>query len=200
MRRSPGRAPVDQPSRGVFTRRALLMMGGQAAALGLLGERLYHLQIADGRQYAEQAENNRVSTRLLAPPRGRITDRFGVVLAGNKVNWRALLLPEQTTDISGTLDRFAAIIPLDDHERARIAREVHHARKFVPVVVADFLSWDDMARIQVNAPELPGILIDVGTTRLYPQGESMAHVVGSTFGATRTGTSNVPSVRIGSRS
>jgi penicillin-binding protein 2 len=30
----------------------------------------------------------------------------------------------------------------------------------------------------VNAPDLPGILIDVGTTRIYPEGEHLAHIVG----------------------
>ncbi len=166
------------PSRGIFTRRALVLMAAQVAALGALGERLYRLQVADGRKYAALAENNRISTRELAPPRGRIVDRFGVSLAGNKINWRALLLAEQTTDVPATLDRFSTIIPLDAHERARIDRELKHGRKFIPVVVHDFLTWDDMARIEVNAPDLPGILVDVGTTRLYPQGPVMAHVVG----------------------
>ncbi len=176
--RSPSRAPKDVPSRGIFTRRALLLMAAQVAALGALGDRLYRLQVADGRKYAVLAENNRISTRELAPPRGRIVDRFGISLAGNKVNWRALLLAEQTTDVPATLDRFSAIIPLDARERVRIDRELKHGRKYIPVVVHDFLSWDDMARIEVNAPDLPGILIDVGTTRLYPQGPTMAHVVG----------------------
>ncbi|MGI4744787.1 MAG: penicillin-binding protein 2 [Janthinobacterium lividum] len=174
----PGRNPKESPSRGIFTRRALLLMAAQVTALGALGNRLYRLQVADGRKYAALAENNRVNTRMLSPPRGRILDRFGASLAGNKVNWRALLLAEQTTDVGATLDRFSAILPLDEHERARIARELKHGRKFIPVVVRDFLTWDDMARIEVNAPDLPGILIDVGTTRLYPQGPLLAHVVG----------------------
>ncbi|WP_419731147.1 penicillin-binding protein 2 [Lichenicola sp.] len=174
----PGRAPKESPSRGIFTRRALLLMTAQVAALGALGDRLYRLQVADGRKYAELAENNRVNTRMIAPPRGRILDRFGAPLAGNKVNWRALLLAEQTTDVQGTLDRFSTILALDDHERARIDRELKHGRKFIPVVVRDFLTWDDMARIEVHAPDLPGIIVDVGTTRLYPQGPLLAHVVG----------------------
>ncbi len=173
-----GRPPADLPSRGIFTRRALVLMAAQIAALGALGQRLYRLQVADGRKYAALAENNRVSTRMLAPPRGRIVDRFGIALAGNRVNWRALLLAEETTDVPATLDRFSAIIPLDPHDRARIDRELKHDRRFVPIVVHDFLTWDDMARIEVNAPDLPGILVDVGTTRLYPQGPITAHVVG----------------------
>lgn len=161
-----------------FTRRALVMMAGQTAALGVLGWRLYKVQIEEGARYATLAESNRISARLLAPVRGRILDRFGQVMAGNNLSWRALLLAEETTDVSGTLERFAAIVPLADHDRARIDRDLKHTRRFIPVMLRDFLTWDDMARIEVHAPDLPGVLVDVGTTRHYPLGEQMAHVVG----------------------
>ncbi len=163
---------------GVFTRRALLVMGGQVAALGALGARLYHVQVAEGQKYATLAESNRISARMIAPPRGRILDRFGTVIAGNRLNWRAVLLAEQTDDVEATLDLFARIVPLADHERARVDRELRHRRRFIPVMVREFLSWEDMARIEVSAPELPGIIVDVGTTRIYPFGEQLAHVIG----------------------
>ncbi len=163
---------------GVFTRRALLLAAGQMGALGLLGTKLYQVQVVEGARYATLAETNRVSTRLIAAPRGRLLDRFGETVAGNRSNWRALLVAEQTADVGGTLDNFSRIVPLADHERARIDREVRRHRRFIPVVVRDFLTWEDMARIEVNAPDLPGILVDVGTTRLYPLGSTLAHVVG----------------------
>jgi penicillin-binding protein 2 len=162
----------------VFTRRALLMMGGQVAALGALAARLYQVQVLDGGRYATLAEENRISARLIAPPRGRMLDRFGTVVAGNRLNWRALLIAEQTTDASGALDSFARIVPLADYERARIDRELHRHRRFVPIMVREFLTWEEMAAIEVNAPDLPGVLVDVGTTRMYPYGEQLAHIVG----------------------
>ena len=169
---------TDDERRGVFTRRALFIMASQTAILGALGTRLYQLQVTDGAKYRTLADSNRISTRLLAPPRGRVVDRFGEVLAGNKLNWRALLLPEETTDLALTLDRFGAIVALDSNARGRIEREVNRRHRFIPVMLRDFLSWDDMARIEVNAPDLPGVIIDVGTTRIYPQSEKLAHVVG----------------------
>ena len=69
-------------------------------------------------------------------------------------------------------------MPLADYERARIEREVHRHRRFIPIMVREFLTWDEMAAIEVNAPDLPGIMVDVGTTRLYPFGEQLAHIVG----------------------
>jgi len=153
-------------------------MGAQVAALGVLGTRLYQVQVAEGARYATLARDNSVSVRMVAPPRGRILDRFGVVLANNKQNWRALLVAEQTTDVGRTLDNFSQLVPLDDRDRARIERDVKRHRRFIPILVRDFLSWDDMARIEVNAPDMPGILIDVGATRVYPFEDKLAHVIG----------------------
>ena len=163
---------------GVFTRRALLIGGAQLGALGFLGARLYQVQVIEGARYATLADTNRVSTRLIAPPRGRLLDRFGTVIAGNKLNWRALLVAEQTDDVDATLDNFNKVVPLADHERARIERELRRHRRFIPVTVREFLTWSDMAAIEVNAPDLPGILVDVGTTRQYPYGPSLAHIIG----------------------
>ena len=163
---------------GVFTRRALLVAGGQVGLLGLLGAKLYQVQVLEGARYATLADENRISARLIAPPRGRVLDRSGTVIGGNRLNWRALLIAEQTDDVGATLDTFTRIATLSDHERARIEREVHHHRRFIPIMVREFLTWEDMARIEVNAPELPGILVDVGTTRQYPFGPELAHIVG----------------------
>jgi penicillin-binding protein 2 len=163
---------------GVFTRRALLVMGGQVAALGALGAKLYQVQVVDGARYATLADSNRISARLIAPPRGRVMDRVGTVLAGNRLNWRALLIAEQVDDVGACLDTLNRVVGLPDHERLRIEREVRRHRRFIPVMVREFLSWEDMAKIEVNAPDLPGIVIDVGTTREYPLSEKLAHIVG----------------------
>src|SRR5205807_4077674 len=58
-----------------------LLAGGQAVLGGALAARMYQLQILDRDKYAVMAEENRISVRLLTPPRGRILDRFGAALA-----------------------------------------------------------------------------------------------------------------------
>ena len=168
----------DVERTGVFTRRALLMMGGQAAVLGTLGVRLYQVQVEQGARYTTMADENRISDRMIAPPRGRILDRFGIVVAGSTTNWRAVLIAEQANNIPATLDAFSALLPLSEYERARIDRELHRHRKFIPVLIREFLTWDEMAAIEVNAPDLPGIVVDAGTSRSYPYSEKLAHIVG----------------------
>jgi len=168
----------EERVRGIFARRAALLGIGQIGLLGFLAHRLYRLQVEEGERYATLADENRLSARLLAPPRGRVLDRQGLVIAGNQLNWRALLVAEHTTDVAATLETFTRIVPLSDAEKARIEREVRRRRRFVPVTVREFLTWEEMARIELNAPDLPGISVDVGTTRIYPEAEHLAHMVG----------------------
>ena len=162
----------------VFTRRALLIGGAQTLLLGGLAARLRQVQLEEGGRYAMMAEDNRLSARMIAPARGRILDRFGAVLAGNLINWRALLVIEQTIDVARSLDNFSALVPLTDAERARIDRDLRHGKSFIPILVKEYLSRDDMTKIEVNAPDMPGILVDAGTTRTYNYPYELAHILG----------------------
>ena len=62
----------------LLTRRAAILAGGQAILLAALAGRMYQLQILDADRYTVLADENRINLRLLAPPRGRILDRFGI--------------------------------------------------------------------------------------------------------------------------
>ena len=149
------------------------------AVFGVLAGRLYQLQIENGELYRDQAEDNRINQRLLAPLRGRILDRFGVALAGNRRNYRVLIVPEQTRGgVAATLDALANVIPIDDRTRAKVLKDAAANRSFVPLVVAENLSWEDFARLNLDLPYLPGVQPEVGDTRDYPYTEELSHVLG----------------------
>jgi penicillin-binding protein 2 len=162
----------------VFTRRSLLLAGGQLALLGTLASRLYYLQVMQAGRYAVLADENRINLTLLAPPRGRIVDRFGVTLATNNQNYRVVLVAEQAGDIEATLDAINQLITLSESDRRRVLRDIRRKHSFVPIVARANLSWDEVARIEVNVPELPGVMIEEGMTRHYPFGDNVAHVLG----------------------
>jgi penicillin-binding protein 2 len=168
----------DSNRQRVFTRRAALLAGGQLGLLTALVGRMYYLQVVESERYQTLAEENRISMRLLPPSRGRILDRFGVPVAINQQNYRVLIKSENTPDVSAVLDRLAMIIPIDADERARILKEIRRKKKFVPITVREFLKWKDVARLEVNAPDLPGVTIDVGERRYYPNGFVAAHILG----------------------
>ena len=169
----------DKSRYATFTRRTLVMSGGMTIVLGALGGRLYQLQIRDGSQYRTAAEDNRVNERLVAPPRGRILDRFAVELANNRRNYRLLLIAEQASGgAQKALENIARVITLNDQQKKRVLRDLAANKKFVPVVVAENLSWDEFALINQHLPYLPGVQPDVGETRSYPFGSEMSHLLG----------------------
>ncbi len=162
----------------LLARRAVLLAGGQLGLLGLLAGRLYYLQVVQADRYAMQSDENRINIRLLAPPRGRLTDRFGVALATNRQTYRVVMVAEQTGDIPGTLDAVGTLIPLSDADRRRVMRDIRNKLSFVPVAIHENLSWEEMARIEVNTLELPGVSIEQALTRYYPFSDTVSHLVG----------------------
>lgn len=168
----------DADQQKLFNRRTALLASGNLLLVSALAGRMYYLQVLESDKYKTLADENRINLRLLPPPRGRIVDRFDTPLAENQQNYRVVLISEQTPAVERTLDTLGAIIDISEAERARILRETRRRRSWVPVTVRENLGWEDVARIEVNAPDLPGVLIDVGQSRLYPHSATTAHVLG----------------------
>jgi penicillin-binding protein 2 len=165
-------------TRQTFSRRALLLGGGQAFLMTVLAARMYYLQVIESEQYKLLSDKNRIQMRLLSPPRGRVLDRRGIELANNQQNYRVVMIAERTEDVGKTLDALAKIIQIDSHQRAKVLRAVKRRRSFVAVTVAENLSWEDFARVNVFAPDLAGIQPNIGESRAYPFGSTLAHVIG----------------------
>ena len=168
----------EQDRGRLFTRRAMMLAGAQGLLFAGLAGRMYYLQVVESNRYRVLAEENRISLRLLPPPRGRVLDRRGASLAVNIQDYRIVVVPEEADDVERMLTRLNRLIEVPDHERRRILREVRRRRAFVPITVRENLSWEEVSRVEVNAPDLPGINIDVGQKRFYPYGEVAAHSLG----------------------
>ncbi|MEQ8250506.1 penicillin-binding protein 2 [Oceanibaculum nanhaiense] len=168
----------DQERQKVLTRRALMLGAGQLGLVGALAGRLYYLQVVQADRYRVLADDNRISIRLLPPPRGEIVDRLGVPLAINEKNYRVVIVREQSGNVPVTLERLGRIIDLPEREVRRVLRDMRRKRAFVPITVRENLSWEEVSRVEVSAPDLPGISIEVGLTRFYPYAEQAAHVLG----------------------
>lgn len=162
----------------LFTRRAAVLAGAQAGVLAALAARMYQLQIVESDRYVVLADENRINLRLLAPLRGRIFDRFGVVVADSRQNYQLVIIAEQAGDVAATLDALGILIEVSESDRRRNLRDIRRKHAFVPVLVRANLSWDEMARVEVATPELPGVSIEPGVTRHYPFGEMASHVIG----------------------
>lgn len=171
-------AKDNDESARVIGRRAALMGSAFAGFAGLLVWRMRDLQLGRSEQFRLLADENRIAIRLLPPARGLITDRNGTALADNEQNYRVVMVRETAGDPAAALARLAALIPLSEDEIERALREVRRHRPFVPVTVADRLSWEQVARVAANAPALPGLSPEVGLSRRYPLRAEFAHLVG----------------------
>jgi len=163
---------------GSFLRRTFVV-GGLTALGGLaLTGRLAQLQVIQADQYATMASNNQFNFRLVPPPRGRILDRGGVVIAGNRPSFRVLVVRDETRDLDQTLDLLGRLLPDTMDRRRSIIRDVNAAPRFSPVPVKSDLTWEEFARVNLYANELPGVMADMNEARYYPFGGAFAHVIG----------------------
>jgi penicillin-binding protein 2 len=164
---------------GVFHRRALL--AGGLATLGVLGlsGRLMELQLVENDRYKLLSASNQFNYRLVPPPRGRILDRNGVELASNRPTFRLLVSRDEVGgDVDPTLDAVSQIISIPAPRRKALMRDFAQASPYVPVAVADDMTWDEFARVNARLPELPGVTPDMGEVRVYNFGGAFAHVIG----------------------
>ncbi len=163
---------------GGFLRRTFIMGGGVVLGLGALAVRLADLQIIEAGRYKDLSSANQWNFRLVPPPRGRILDRNGVVLADNRPSFRLLVIRDETTDLDGTLDYVAKLVPATADRRRQLIKEINQSPHAVPVAVATDLTWDEFAKVNLHVGELPGVESDMNEARYYPYGGAFAHVIG----------------------
>ncbi|ABD56565.1 penicillin-binding protein 2 [Jannaschia sp. CCS1] len=159
-------------------RRSLIVGGLFGGTAAVLAGRMRYLQVERADDFRLLAEDNRISIRLLPPERGLIFDRTGVLLAGNEPVYRITFVREDADDVDAVLERLSQIVTLDMASLERTREEIFARRPWVPVTIADRISWEEMSSVAVNAPALPGVNPEVGLSRAYPMGADFAHVVG----------------------
>jgi penicillin-binding protein 2 len=168
----------DLETQQIFTRRALVLGGTKLALFGALAGKLYYLQVVEAARYRTLSEDNQFNLELLPPIRGRIFDRNGGPLADNRDNFRIEIVAEQTGDVARTLAALRSIIHIEDWDLKRVLREIKRKRSFVPITVVENLSREDISKVAINTPYLPGIRIEVGRSRNYPYGAAAVHLTG----------------------
>ena len=186
----------DSDQRGRFSRRTLLLGVGQLAGLGVLSGRLYQLQVMDETRYAPLAEENRINLQMLVPLRGRILDRFGEVLAANQESYRAVVIPSLTRDLRGVLTMIARIVHLPQDEQDKLVTRSRSQAPNQPIVLASDLTYEQVAEINVLAPQLPGVQTEIAGKRRYFHGHVTGHVVGYVGNVVKVGLNDDPVLKL----
>jgi penicillin-binding protein 2 len=171
--------PKENEKQHIFTRRALVFGGLQAAAFSALAARLYYLQFIKADEYATLSENNRIKLILIAPERGLILDRYGNPMATNDKNYRLFLdystLSQDT--FRKTIERLHAVVPIQE-KKLKALEHTRVSSASMPELIKEHLTWEEVSLIELHRLELAGVNIDVGQIRHYPFGDQAAHLVG----------------------
>ncbi len=170
--------PQDRQNRRKLSRRAAILGGAQLLFIGGLAARMRYLQVEEADQFRLLAEENRINIRLIPPARGEVFDRNGVRLAQNVPSYRIVIVSEDAGDTDLALQKLSQVVALDPESLERTRSELKRSARFLPVTIAEDVSWEDISRVSVNAPALAGITPEVGLSRVYPQGSDLAHVLG----------------------
>jgi penicillin-binding protein 2 len=141
--------------------------------------RVGYLQMARYTDYQTLSNQNRIRVEPLAPNRGLIYDRNGVILAENRLVFSLEIIPERVGNIDETLEAVRAVLPrINDDEISDFKRRSRGARRFESIPLTTGLDDREKAVIAVNQHKLPGVVIQARLQRHYPFGETMVHALG----------------------
>ncbi len=162
----------------MFRRRALAGFLIIVACLAALATRFHYLQIVRHDEFSARSDANRILTRPLAPARGLIYDRNGVLLAENVAAFRLEVTPEQAGKLDDLFERLGRIVPISDDDIARFGVLRKGKRSYQSIPLRLKLSEEEIARFSINRWAFPGVDVVPYLTRSYPLGAEFAHTVG----------------------
>ena len=160
-------------------RRRLAILGIFVLVLfSLLFLRFLYLQVIRHSHYSTLAEANRISILPIAPHRGIIVDRNGVMLAHNYSAYTLEITPSKVPNLEATIDDLATVVEIAPRDRRRFRKLLEESKRFESLPIRTRLSDEEIARFAVHRYRFPGVEAKARLFRQYPQGEMFSHVVG----------------------
>lgn len=144
----------------------------------LLVARLWSLQVLRGEEMAALSENNRIRLRREPATRGRVVDRYGAVVIDSQASFDAVLVPEDARDLPAVVETLAPFLGQTTAETQAALDRAAGRPAFQEVTIKRNLSYDEVAAIETHQVELAGVSLRVTPSRVYPNGSTLAHVLG----------------------
>ena len=162
----------------LFSSRAIVAFLGIVILMGLLVANMYNIQVNQFQDYKTRSNDNRIKVVPIAPNRGLIYDRNGVLLAENRPVFNLELTPEKIKDINSTIEALQTILEITPEQVERFHRERKRTRRFKSVPLLTQLNENQVAVFSVNQYRFPGVEISATLKRYYPFSEVLTHVIG----------------------
>ena len=161
--------------------------------------RLFSYQIINGDVYVAQAVENRLREVSLAPTRGVIFDRNGIVLARNVASYNVVVTAANLPDDQGAIQDIIRSISVfidvpisqseisqdnpfvpcvSDHGISQIIEYGEQSAPYRDVKIACNIDQVKAQIIQEKTMDWPGISLEIETVRDYPTGSLTASLIG----------------------
>ncbi|MCK8119781.1 penicillin-binding protein 2 [Pseudoalteromonas sp. 2CM32C] len=162
----------------LFARRAFVGFVFVLGLVAVLITNLYNIQVKDHQDYQTRSNDNRIKVIPIAPNRGLIYDRNGVLLAENKPVYNLEVIPEEVDNLEKSLEQVSQLITITEQEKQDFLKDIKNTRRFKSQVLKARLDEADVATFSVNQHKLPGFSIEARLARYYPFGDTLTHALG----------------------
>lgn len=169
---------TDKQQKQRFALRAVVGAVFTLMLFGLLGVRLWHLQVDRYEGFSQRADRNRTAIIPIPPRRGQIMDRNGEILARNYRTYTLEVVPAHAGDLETLFDRLQPLVYLNVTEQRRFKRRVHESSRYASLTLRNNLNDTEAAWFAAHAFMFPGVDLRARWVREYPQGAAAGHVVG----------------------
>jgi len=159
--------------------RAIVLMLVATGLLGLHATRLVELQLVQGKQNRERAENNRVRLVPMPANRGHIVDRKGKLLAANNLARSVYLWPKEQTPEQWkvTAEKLSPLLKIPTKEILQKIKQVNPL-SYRPVRLKQGMPPEVFVPLAEQVGQMPGVEVRPEASRYYPEGSVAAHVLG----------------------
>jgi penicillin-binding protein 2 len=162
----------------LFARRTFITFVGVLILLLVLFSNIYSLQVESFEKYQTRSNSNRIKLLPVAPNRGLIYDRNGVILADNKPVYSLAVIPEQTDNLKDSITKVSELLEISTDRQTKFLKSVKRKRRFKQIELHPRLSEQQVALFSVNQHKFPGIFVDARLKRHYPFGKLTTHNLG----------------------
>ncbi len=162
----------------LFARRTLIILILVTAMVALIISNLYYLQITRFEDYQTRSNGNRIRVLPVAPNRGLIYDRNGILLAENRPTYTLEVIPERVDELEDSLAALQQLLALSDEDLEEFRQRYKSQRRFKPVMLKNDLSEQQVARFAANQHKFAGVQVEARLSRHYPYGDALTHVLG----------------------
>lgn len=158
--------------------RATLISYIITAAFGLVLARLWYLQVYKGETLHNYSIQNRLRKEVVWAPRGLIFSRDEQLIVDNIPRFDAILTPQFLMDKKETLGKLAKILGMEVSSIKQILRKNSNQAKYRPIIIKKNISFAELAQIETQNADLPGVSVDTFISREYRDKEVGAHLLG----------------------